>query len=73
MNKLIYYFFKKNDFSQNIICFILSEIICLAIDYFPFVYNGYIFCENSEVGEGYETYIKDYENENLSELELFEL
>ena len=47
----IYYFFKKNDFGKNVVCLIFSEILCLAIDFFAFVYNEYLilFCCDLEV------------------------
>jgi hypothetical protein len=47
----IYYFIKKDDFNHNIICLILSEILCIATDFFAFVYNEYLilFCCDLEV------------------------
>ena len=47
----IYYFIKKDDFNHNIICLILSEILCLATDFFAFVYNEYLilFCCDLEI------------------------
>ena len=43
----IYYFLKRNDFNGDIFYFIISEVICLATDFFGCVYNEYIilsFC-----------------------------
>ena len=42
----ILYFFTKDDFSNNILCLIISEIICIATDFFAFIYNEYLilFC-----------------------------
>ena len=47
----ILYFFTKDDFDHNITCLILSEILCIAIDFFAFVYNEYLilFCCDLEV------------------------
>ena len=47
----ILYFFTKDDFSNNILCLIISEIICIATDFFAFVYNEYLilFCCDLEV------------------------
>ena len=38
----IYFFVKKNDFNGDIFYFIISEVICLATDFFGCVYNEYI-------------------------------
>ena len=48
---MVYYFFKKDDFGKNVLCLIISEILCLAIDFFAFFYNEYLilFCCDLEV------------------------
>ena len=38
----IYYFIVKKDFNGDIFYFIISEVICLATDFFGCVYNEYI-------------------------------
>ena len=38
----IYYFFTENDFNGDYIYFIISEIICLVVDFFGCIYNEYI-------------------------------
>ena len=42
----IYYFIVKDDFCNNFLYFLISEIICIIIDFFGCVYNEYIilFC-----------------------------
>ena len=38
----IYYFFTEKDFNGDYIYFIISEIICLVVDFFGCIYNEYI-------------------------------
>jgi len=47
----ILYFFTKDDFAKNILCLIISEILCIATDFFAFVYNEYLilYCCDLEV------------------------
>ena len=47
----IFYYLKKEDFAHNVVCLILSEILCIATDFFAFVYNEYLilFCCDLEV------------------------
>ena len=47
----IFYYLKKEDFAHNVVCLMLSEILCIATDFFAFVYNEYLilFCCDLEV------------------------
>ena len=70
----IYYFLKKEDFGKSIPCLIFSEIICLAIDFFAFVYNEYLilFCCDLEVETVDSISERASSVENIPKQELYE-